>query len=45
MDGRDKPGHDKGGCSGLGLRRGWGDVRTPLVGVIVMAGVVMRGVA
>jgi hypothetical protein len=27
------------------LRRGWGDVRAPLVGVIVMAGIVMRGVA
>ena len=27
------------------LGSGWGDVRTPLVGVIVMAGIVMRGVA
>jgi hypothetical protein len=41
----DKPGHDKRGYSGLGLRRGWGDVWTPLVGVVVMAGVVMRGIA
>ena len=45
VDGRDKPGHDKGGCSGLGLRRGWGDVRTPLVAVVVMAGVVRRSIA
>ena len=46
VDGRDKPGHDK--CRAVrawSLRRGWGDVRTPLVGVIVMAGVVMRGIA
>ena len=41
----DKPGHDKRGYSGLGLRRGWGDVRTPLVAVVVMAGVVRRSIA
>jgi hypothetical protein len=45
VDGRDKPGHDKRGCSGLGLRRGWGDVRAAIVGVIVMAGILMRGIA
>jgi hypothetical protein len=45
VDGRDKPGHDKYCCSGLGLGSGWGDVRAPLVGVIVVAGIVMRGVA
>ena len=48
VDARHKAGHDKFRDFGLGatrLSRGWGDVRAPLVGVIVMAGIVVRGVA
>ena len=30
---------------GWRLSRRWGDVRAPLMGVIVMAGIVVRGVA
>ena len=40
-----KAGMEKVRRSGLSLSRGWGDVRAPLVGVIVMAGIVVRGVA
>ena len=47
VDARHKAGHDKFRDLAVAtlLSRRWGDVRAPLMGVIVMAGIVVRGVA